>query len=257
MSPELGRDKIQVLVKAMAILTSLAGGSKSVRELCELTGVTKPAAYRILHTMEIAGYVGRDVARREYFLGPVFIGFTKPDEKSMSVARLALPEMIGINKKFDETVNLGVLSGGRILYLECVESKQRLRTVNPLTTKDYVHSTALGKAILSTFSADEIEQIVQTLDMPRHTSKTLTNGRDLTAAIQRAKKRGFSLDDQENEMGSRCVASAILDSSGKAVAAMSVSGPVSRMTSDRIKEISDVLKSVCSKLSAEMVKSFP
>jgi DNA-binding IclR family transcriptional regulator len=65
------------------------------------------------------------------------------------------------------------------------------------------------------------------------------------------------LDDQENEMGSRCVASAILDSSGKAVAAMSVSGPVSRMTSDRIKEISDVLKSVCSKLSAEMVKSFP
>ena len=246
------RDRIQVLQKTMDILTVLVEGPASVRDLAERTGVTKPAVYRILHTLEERSFVTRDENRREYMLGEFLTGLSRKHDQSANLPRLVSPYMDALIKKFDETVNLGVLDGNKIKYLHSLESSQRLRSSNPREEKDNVHSTALGKAILSTFSEAELEKTLKKLDLKSQTDKTITTEKDLLSAISRAKKIGFAIDDQENELGSRCVAVAVTDKNGKALCALSITGPASRMSTEKIRIIGENLKLVAKQLSNKL-----
>ena len=246
------RDRIQVLQKTMDILTVLVEGPASVRDLAERTGVTKPAVYRILHTLEERSFVTRDENRREYMLGEFLTGLSRKHDQSANLPRLVSPYMDALLKKFDETVNLGVLDGNKIKYLHSLESSQRLRSSNPREEKDNVHSTALGKAILSTFSEAELEKTLKKLDLKSQTDKTITTENDLLSAISRAKKIGFAIDDQENELGSRCVAVAVTDKNGKALCALSITGPASRMSTEKIRIIGENLKLVAKQLSNKL-----
>ena len=246
------RDRIQVLQKTMDILTVLVEGPASVRDLAERTGVTKPAVYRILHTLEERSFVTRDENRREYMLGEFLTGLSRKHDQSANLPRLVSPYMDALLKKFDETVNLGVLDGNKIKYLHSLESSQRLRSSNPREEKDNVHSTALGKAILSTFSEAELEKTLKKLDLKSQTDKTITTEKDLLSAISRAKKIGFAIDDQENELGSRCVAVAVTDRNGKALCALSITGPASRMSTEKIRIIGENLKLVAKQLSNKL-----
>ena len=246
------RDRIQVLQKTMDILTVLVEGPASVRDLAERTGVTKPAVYRILHTLEERNFVTRDENKREYVLGEFLTGLSQKHDQSINLPRLVTPYMDALLKKFDETVNLGVLDGNKIKYLHSLESSQRLRSSNPREEKDNVHSTALGKAVLSTFSEIELEKTLRKLDLKSQTDKTITTEKDLVSAISRAKKIGFAIDDQENELGSRCIAVAITDKSGKALCALSITGPASRMSTEKIRTIGDSLKLVAKQLSNKL-----
>jgi len=246
------RDRIQVLQKAMDILTVLIEGPASVRVLAERTGVTKPAVYRILHTLEERNFVTREENLREYVLGDFLTGMSKKHEQSINLPRLVTPYMDALLKKFDETVNLGTLDGTKIKYLHSLESSQRLRSSNPHEEKDNVHSTALGKAILSTFNEDELDKVLKKLDLKSQTDRTITSEKELLSAITRAKKIGFAIDDQENELGSRCVAVAITDGSGKALCALSITGPASRMSTEKIRVIGDSLKLVAKQLSTKL-----
>ena len=246
------RDRIQVLQKTMDILTVLVEGPASVRDLAERTGVTKPAVYRILHTLEERSFVTRDENRREYMLGEFLTGLSRKHDQSANLPRLVSPYMDALLKKFDETVNLGVLDGNKIKYLHSLESSQRLRSSNPREEKDNVHSTALGKAILSTFSEAELEKTLKKLDLKSQTDKTITTEKDLLSAISRAKKIGFAIDDQENELGSRCVAVAVTDKNGKALCALSITGPASRMSTEKIRIIGENLNLVAKQLSNKL-----
>lgn len=236
----------------MDILTVLVEGPASVRDLAERTGVTKPAVYRILHTLEERSFVTRDENRREYMLGEFLTGLSRKHDQSANLPRLVSPYMDALLKKFDETVNLGVLDGNKIKYLHSLESSQRLRSSNPREEKDNVHSTALGKAILSTFSEAELEKTLKKLDLKSQTDKTITTEKDLLSAISRAKKIGFAIDDQENELGSRCVAVAVTDKNGKALCALSITGPASRMSTEKIRIIGENLKLVAKQLSNKL-----
>ena len=246
------RDRIQVLQKTMDILTVLVEGPASVRDLAERTGVTKPAVYRILHTLEERNFVTRDENKREYTLGEFLTGLSHKHDQSVKLPRRVTPYLDALLKKFDETVNLGILDGNKIKYLHSLESSQRLRSGNPREEKDNVHSTALGKAILSTFSEIELEKALRKLDLKSQTDKTITTEKDLVSAISRAKKIGFAIDDQENELGSRCVAVAIRDKSGKALCALSITGPASRMSTEKIRTIGDSLKVVAKQLTSKL-----
>ncbi|MFZ9927038.1 MAG: IclR family transcriptional regulator [Candidatus Nanopelagicaceae bacterium] len=185
-------------------------------------------------------------------LGEFLTGLSRKHDQSANLPRLVSPYMDALLKKFDETVNLGVLDGNKIKYLHSLESSQRLRSSNPREEKDNVHSTALGKAILSTFSEAELEKTFKKLDLKSQTDKTITTEKDLLSAISRAKKFGFAIDDQENELGSRCVAVAVTDKNGKALCALSITGPASRMSTEKIRIIGENLKLVAKQLSNKL-----
>jgi DNA-binding IclR family transcriptional regulator len=223
-------DEVGVLVKAIDILDCLAADAPcAVTHICEVTGVTKPAAYRILKTLDLAGYVVRDEERREYALGPALYGLSRTARNSTDLVRIALPVMQRLNEELGETINLGVVSHGQVVYLDTIESSQRLRSTVQLALRDRVHTTALGKAILAAMPEDAAKAQLEESTRSPLTAHVAIPIRPLLKQFVEVRERGYALDDEENEVGSRCVAAAILNSAKQPIAAISISAPTTRM----------------------------
>ncbi|GII63853.1 IclR family transcriptional regulator [Sphaerisporangium krabiense] len=249
MSSERRSDEVGVLVKALDILDRMATDAPcTVAQLCQHTGITKPAAYRILKTLDQRGYVVRDEARKEYSLGPALYGLSRAARNSTDLVRLTRPAMQSLNEEFGETVNLGVVSHGQVVYLDAVESAQRLRTTVQIALRDPVHTTALGKAVLAALPEEHAREQLAQADWSRHTPNAVASVDELLAALGTFRRLGYAIDDEENEVGSRCVAASILDGEGRPVAAISVAAPTSRMPDETMAMVGRRLAEVCAEL---------
>jgi IclR family transcriptional regulator, acetate operon repressor len=241
---------VGVLVKAMDVLDALADESPlTVAELVARTGVSKPAAYRIVQTMERRAYLVREADRGRYSLGPALYGLGRVARSSTNLVRAARPAMETLSAEFDETVNLGVLSSGDVIYVDTIDSDQHLRTSVPIAHRDSVYSTALGKAMLAALPDDSLESYLADFAPARRTINTKVTRSAFVDDLEVTRARGYSLDDEENEIGSRCVASAIIGDGSQPVAAMSVSAPTSRATYDVLDRIGLRLVELCRDLS--------
>jgi IclR family acetate operon transcriptional repressor len=149
-------------------------------------------------------------------------------------------------QELGETVNLGVVSHGQVVYLDTIESTHRLRSTVQISLRDRVHSTALGKAVLAALPVEEARKSLEDMDRVPMTPNTMVDVEPLLRELEIVKVRGYAIDDEENEIGSRCVAAAILGSSSRPIAAISVSAPTSRMvgkTLDRVgQRVSEAVK---------------
>jgi IclR family acetate operon transcriptional repressor len=247
------RALIQVVSKTISIIVALSKSSKTARELSEMTGISKPAVYRILHTLELGNFVSQKNSKREFALTPYFNALTKKETGQYDrLISIAIPHLISLNNKFDETINLGLIINKRVNYLYCIESSQRLRSGNPTHDKDFIHSTALGKAFLSGMSKDKGQVLIKRLDFRKLTPRTVNTPEELEKLIVRIQKAGYAVDDQENEIGSRCVGVPIFNSEQEPIAALSVSGPVSRMDAEKIKIIGQSLITSAKAISSNL-----
>jgi IclR family acetate operon transcriptional repressor len=221
---------VAVLHKTIDVLEALAGGQAlTALEIAGRAGISKTAAYRILGTLESRGYVFRDRRSRRFGVGAGLLGLSRAILSSTDLIGAARPAMRGLRDEFGETVNLGALSLGRLVYLEMMESERGLRTSVDVGSYDHLHSTALGRAILSALPAEEARGILAAAERPRVTPRTRVGLAELDAELAATRERGYSFDDEENEAGARCVGVPIRDEHGLPVGALSISGPVPRM----------------------------
>lgn len=239
------RDEVGVLLKSMNILVSLAESPLSVVELSERTGISKPTVYRILNTLESGGFILRDTLKRKYILGPALIGLGRATKSSAELIRHVRPALRDLHEKYNETVNLGVLSHGKIIYLDTLESGQRLRVTVPLSIGDNCHATALGKAILSAMPEEKALKIIHEVELPRRTSNTLNSHNQLFSEIQKSKTQGYAIDNEEDEIGFRCVAAPLLNTQGYPIAAISITAPTSRTSLQDFAKIGKDIASIC------------
>ena len=241
-SEKAHRDDVGVLVKAMTLLVTLAEGSQSVVQLSKRTGISKPGVYRILKTLDKGGFVVKDSVRKEYNLGPAFIGLARSTHNSSGLIRAVRPTLREIHEKFNETVNLGVLNHGKVIYLDTIESRQRLRVTVPITTQDNAHATALGKAILSAMPRELALEVINESTLSKRTKNTLVLLEELIDATQKSHTLGYAIDNEEDEIGFRCVAAPILNSKGFPIGAISLTAPTSRWSLEDFAEIGEYLK---------------
>ncbi|MBO4207952.1 IclR family transcriptional regulator [Micromonospora echinofusca] len=247
-------DEVAVLVKALDILDRMALDAPcTVVSLCEHTGVTKPAAYRIMKTLEQRGYVVRDDATREYSLGPALYGLSRAVRTTTDLVGLAQPAMRRLHEEFGETVNLGVVSHGQVVYLDTIESTQRLRSTVQIALRDPVHSTALGKAVLAALPEAQARAHLNREDLTRLTPNTIVTVDAVMDELATYRSTGYAVDDEENELGSRCVAAPILDRYDRPIASISISAPTTRMTDSQVGLVGRRLVEVCRELSDTMV----
>ena len=250
MTPKRVDGDVGVLVKAMDVLDALADESPlTVAELVARTGVSKAAAYRIVQTMERRAYLVRDADRGRYSLGPALYGLGRVARSSTNLVHAARPAMESLSAEFAETVNLGVLSSGDVIYIDTIDSDQHLRTSVQIAHRDSVYSTALGKAMLAALADDALESYLDDFAPARRTVNTKMTRTAFVDDLAATRARGFSLDDEENEIGSRCVACAIVDGGSQPLAAMSVSAPTSRASYEVLDKIGDRLVGLCRDLS--------
>jgi IclR family acetate operon transcriptional repressor len=246
-------DSIAVLDKALDLLQALAARpSQSVAELSQAAGVTKATAYRILTTLEMRGCVVTYGRVRRYSIGQAFHLYSRAAREADRLVPIARPHMRDL-ARFGETVNLGVLANQRVLYLDVLESNQSLRAISEVGSFDTLHATALGKAILSRMPVAERDAILAEAELVPLTAHTVTAVDALRQQIERAAIDGYALDDEENEIGMRCVAAPIVNADGWPVAALSVSGPNSRMTAMAIDRIIANTISTAKGISSELL----
>lgn len=235
---------IAAVEKAFFLLEYLAGENRPVTlaEAASACALPKPSAFRLLGTLQKLGYVGRPSGSREYFVGPqaARLGRCDPNLALKSAAR---PLLEKLHAEFDETANLGALSGTNVVYVDFVETTRPLRMiVAPGQSDPYFH-TALGRAIGSRLETDALDRLLSATKYVKKTGNTVDSERALRLKIQKARADGYSEEVGESVEGVACVACA-LDPAKFGASAISISLPVQRYGTTRRKQIIQALKKI-------------
>jgi IclR family acetate operon transcriptional repressor len=246
--PPPPRDQIAVVHKLLDILECLSVGPHSAAELAERVGVAKPTVYRILRTLQSRDFVTKEAAGANYRFGSALLALEVAARSSTDLVSLARPLMAQLAAEFGETVNLAIPSNGQILYIEVIESGHRLRTHIPAGTRDHMHSTALGKAILAAYPEEESRVVLSTLDRASRTPATIVTVPAMLRELAMVRARGFAIDQQENELGTICVAAAFYGPDERPTGALSLSGPQGRLTDAIVAAIGNALMEACKAL---------
>lgn len=222
---------VQVLQRAMDVLDVIGGSLEpvSLKVITERVQLPKSTVYRILSNLESRGYVccGNDGG---YRLGLTFFTLGQRAEKGFELKRLVRPFMSKLNQFTSESVHLGVLASNRVLYLDSIDSPNTIRLVAQIGGTNSVHCTSLGKALLIVHSDEEIIQILAESGMERRNQYTLVTPEAFLKEMAVVRKTGYALDDRESNDECFCVGAPIFNHLGQVIAAISVSGPVSRVS---------------------------
>ena len=145
-----------------------------------------------------------------------------------------------------------ILNDSMGVYIDSLESPQRTRVVSSIGTRDDLHFSAVGKTILAYLSDKEIEKIVRAKGLKRMTPKTITNVYSLKEELKIIRDRGYSIDDEEGEVGTRCIGAPIFSHNGKLVASVSIAAPCHRLTKEKLDTFLTLLLQTTSKISVEL-----
>jgi IclR family acetate operon transcriptional repressor len=246
---------VQSLSRAFAILEAMAdaGGEIGLSQLAAEAQLPPATIHRLVRTLVDLGYV-RQEPSRHYSLGPRLMRLV--DTTTKRLATLAHPYMSEVVATLGESVSLAVLDGEEIVYVAQVQPSQNfMRMFTEVGRRVKPHATAVGKAMLATKSDDEVRELVKRTGMPRRTEQTLTTPKQLFADLERVRERGYALDDGEQELGVRCVAVTVPGAARPM--ALSISGPLTRMSDDVIDKAVPVLRKAAAKIGAELAAPAP
>lgn len=223
--------EVQVLQRAMDVLEVIGTSTEpvSLKNITEKVGLPKSTVYRILSNLESRGYV---CCSNEggYRLGLTFLTLGQKAERGFELKRLARPHMARLNQLTSESVHLGVLARNRVLYLDSIDSPHSIRLVAQIGGSNFLHCTSLGKALLIAHSDEEIRQIISESGMERRTHYTLVTPEAFLKEMEVVRRVGVGFDDRESGDDCFCIGAPIYNHLGQVLAAISVSGPISRLS---------------------------
>jgi IclR family KDG regulon transcriptional repressor len=234
---------IKVLDKTFFILDILLqhGSTMHMTEIAEKLGLYPSTTHRILDTLKHWGYVEQEPNNQRYQLGLKVIELGMAKLHQMDLAREATPYLKELVNQCNETVHLGVMEEGEVLYLAKEESSQTIRMISYVGKRAPLYCTALGKILLAYMSEEEREKILEDRELPRLTEKTITDKRELEKELSKVREQGFALDREENEKDVRCVAAPIRNYQGEVIAAISISSPAFRIDVNKQNNLKDAL----------------
>jgi len=223
--------RVQSLDRALDLLEALAGTDElGVSDLAARTGLVPSTAHRLLGTLVARGYAAQSPASGRYLLGYKLLELTSGLQDRLGRLRAAArPHLEAIQAETGETTNLVVLEGRNAVYVESVPGTRSVRLFTEIGQAIPAHTAGSGKALLAWADA---AALLGESPLPASTPRTLTTLEELREDLARVRKRGYATDIEEHELGVACVAVPILDRTGSAVAAISVSGPAPRVNAD-------------------------
>jgi len=246
---------MKVLKKTFRIIEEFAkqnGGPLGITELSQKLNLPKSTVFQIVHSLQEFGWIERLEESKKFILGLRLFELGNLVQASSHLRRVALPYLEELRKETGETVYLVVYDRGEIVYLECLESRLRLRARPVYGLRVPLHCTSLGKAIMAFLDPWEVERIVAEKGLPRFTDKTITSWKILKMELNEIRKRGYAIDWGEHEEGIRCVGAPIYDSLGRVFAAVSVSGPESRFTEEKMEFFAKKVVDKAQKISSQI-----
>ena len=253
-TPERQAGQVQSLVRALTLLEHLSQREHgaTLTDAAQAAGLAASTAHRLLKSLEQMGFVAQDEERGLWFVGVKAFTIGSAFVRARDVVAIARPFMRELMELSQETVNLAVLDQGEPVYLTQIECRQMIRAHALPGARAPVHCSGVGKALLATLPEARVAAIAQRRGLPRYTEKTLTTLPALNAELARVRERGWAADDEEHSLGMRCVASVLRDEHGEAIAAISLTGPIARVTDARLAELGALVRATAAKITAAL-----
>jgi len=218
---------VQSIARAFDLLETMAdlGGIVSLSQLASRSGLPVPTIHRLMRTLLDLGYV-RQEPSREYALGPRLVRLG--EGASRLVGTWATPYLQRVVDAVGESTNLAMLDGYQVVYTAQVPGRHSMRMFTEVGRRVGAHCTAVGKAMLATLPPERAAEILRRAGLSRQTEHTITTAAAMDRELADIRLRGYAIDDEEQEIGVRCVGVALPGDPTRA--AISISGPSTRMT---------------------------
>jgi IclR family transcriptional regulator, acetate operon repressor len=240
-------ERVQSLDRTFSLLEQLADGPLTLSELAEATSLPMPTVHRLLRFLTSQGYARQERSKR-YALGLRMIRLGQ--SASRGLGPWITPYLTRLVDLFGETANMALLEGDACVYVAQVPSPQSMRMFTEVGRAVSAHCTAVGKAILADEDAGAVRALLARTGMEARTEHTITEPEALLRALEQVRAQGYAMDDQEQELGVRCVAVAVPDAPSRI--AMSVSGPAPRMTEQLIGRAVSLLTEAAAALAKDL-----
>ncbi len=249
-----GRGLIGAVDRALDILNLFDSRTPELgtTEIAEAAGLHKSTAAGLIYTLATKGYLTQNPHNRKYRLGLKLVERAAIVLGSMDLRHTALPYLQQLRDAFNESVNLAILDGGHMVYVERVLGTRALGMRSEVGKREPAHSTALGKAILSCWEPDEVAAYIARYGLRRMTARTVVDPATFLSQIAEARRLGYALDDEENEEGGRCVAAPVFDHTGRPVAAISISAPTARLALEDVPKVGAQVRAAALAISASL-----
>ena len=249
---EAGNGAVQSLDRALRLLESISEHEHGVTlsDLAQETALPPSTAHRLLKSLEARQFVRQDSERGLWFIGVRAFTVGSAFVRMRDIVAIARPIIRRLVDEVEESANLAVLDGNRLVYLSQIECRQMIRAHALPGAGAMAHCSGVGKALLAALPDERALAIVAAAGMPALTEKTITDVDAYLTALATVRMQGYGVDDEEQSLGMRCVAAVVYDENADPVAAVSVTGPSARITSARIAALGAKVRAVADEVTA-------
>jgi IclR family KDG regulon transcriptional repressor len=241
---------VKPVVRALVVFSYVvkSGRDVSLTEVANALSIPKTTVFRYLHTLSSIGYLRHDVANDRYAAGPAFRSMARRDWALDRLRAVSASAMNELSRSFGETVNLAIESDGYVVYIDMVQPTRAMRVEAHIGTRDPLHSTAVGKAILAHLDESQRESIIGS-SLHERTYRTVLEAKTLRRQLSIIRAAGYAVEIGENEDVAMCIGVPILDASGYPIAALSLSAPVKRHSVEFVTSVESALKEAGRKIA--------
>lgn len=248
---------VQSVDRALTLLEILGeeGNPMSISSIAKRVNLKISTVHRLLATLIHKGFVEQEDDSSKYKLSFKLMSLGQASVYPVDLRAKARPFLEKLVELCNETANLSILEGTEVVYIDQVESTNMVivRMFSTIGSRRQIHCTGSGKVLLAHLAEDKRESILESIELKHYTDETITDVNILRKELARIKKQGYALDMGERVIEMRCVAAPIFRHDGEVIAAISVSGPSSRITSYYLNnELIDILRNVANKLSKSL-----
>ncbi len=246
---------VKSLVKALNILTLFnpAKNEWHVSEMAQELGYHKSSVQRLVTTLEAEGFLERTTfAKSNYRLGPRILMLGHVASQTLDLRAVARPSLERLAEQTRETSHLCVVDQSQCYYLDKIDSVHAVRISTYVGQRLPLHCSAVGKALLSGMSEEEVDLVIRDCGLPRFTENTITSRDKLLQELARVRTDGLAVDNEEHSIGLRCLAAPVRDNLGRVVAAISFSGPIQRLRPQMLKRYGRSVKEAAIEVSRKL-----
>ena len=250
---------VQSVDRALAIIETLAEDDEGYRlsDLAVRTGLSPSTVHRLLATLEKRRFVQFDRYESKWHVGAQSFAVGATFARRRNFVAQAMPYLRKLRDLTRETANLAVVDDESIIVLTRMESREIMRSLTKVGGRVAMVASGVGKAVLATYSDQDVNAIIRRQGMPRLTEKSIVRPGGLFKELETIRRQGYAVDDEEARMGLRCVAAVVYNDCGEPLAAISVSGMTSRVTDDRLPALGTIVREVAAELTVALGGAMP
>lgn len=243
-------NRVQSIDRAMSILECFSENKRELKlsEIAKMLDLNKSTVHGIINTLKYHRLIDQDELTQKYRLGIRFMEFSDVVINSMDIRNVAYPIIDDVCGRIEETVNLAMLDGTDVIYIEKKECSKSIRISSKIGLRIPAYATADGRIILCYLEKEKLANILPK-SLKKFTANTVTDKRKIMRRFAEMRENGYAIDNEEVVQGIKCVAAPIFDHKGEVLCSLSAIGPAIRMTDEKIKELIIIVKEAANEIS--------